>query len=269
MGKYEWSEAYLLGQGYSKKQVDKYFHIDDAKINDIKNMLLQDITKGVPRERKCLTLFGQPGSGKSTYMRNNHLNDYIVIDIDDLRRLYPYREELIDIINQNHQNNADIPPENTKGRDFTNFTRKFVGILTDDLLNECIHQEYNIAWQKHASEYKALEATFNNLKAYGYEIQMVLVMVPAAVSWERCQRRNVLNDMVTNTVAKDFHDGYVAKIPQAIVDIIKHYIFDQPYVSKMDFVSETSDMITVTSDTDVDYDKLKEYVEGVLDLKND
>ena len=75
--------------------------------------------------------------------------------------------------------------------------------------------------------------------------------------------------MVTNTVAKDFHDGYVAKIPQAIIDIIKHYIFDQSYVSKIDFVSDTSDIITITRESDVDYNKLKEYVQGVLNLNND
>lgn len=267
MGKYEWSENYLLSQGYSKQEINRYFHIDSDVITDIMNDLLHNMGHSASRDRKCLTLFGQPGCGKSTYMKNNHIDNYVVIDIDDLRKLYPHREALIKVINHNHNTNDNIPLENTMGRDYTNFTRKFVGVLTDNLLNECIKQGYNIAWQKHASDYKALEDIFKHLRNNHYTIDMVLVLVDADVSWRRCQNRNQLNDMVMNTVSKDFHDSYVAKIPQAIVDIIAHYIVADSYVSKLEIVDMDGSIMTIDRSTNLDYDRIRNYVKTTLNLQ--
>ena len=186
-------------------------------------------------EKKLILLFGQPGCGKSTYMNKNVINDYVILDIDTYREFHPYKKEIINLINKNHQQNT-LLEQNSPGRDFSNFTRKFIGILFDEIFEECIKQGYNIALQKHASNYKDLENFLKKLYNNDYGTNFILPLISSKISWERCKKRNIINDMVLNTVPKEFHDGYVSKIPQTVIDIIENYILKEGYISKMEII---------------------------------
>ena len=153
------------------------------------------------------------------------------------------------------------------GRDFTNFTRRFMGLIFDELFAACVKHGYNITMQKHASNYKDLEALFKNLSKNKYQTNIVLVLVPARVSWERCEKRNQINNMTLNTVSKDFHDGYIEKIPQTIVDLVYNYIFKHSYIESLEIVGE-KEKITIDKNSNFDSLALKEQIINVLKLNN-
>lgn len=260
--KYIWSENYLLSQRYSKEVVDKYFHIDEEIIKRTKQELFESFNKTKEKNRKCIYLVGQPGCGKSTTMKNDEYNSYIILDIDSYRALYPYRDELVAIIKENHKFN-ELPTENTEGRDFTNFTRKFIGLLMDELFEWCVSNGYNIALQKHMATYDAHESSFKDLKELGYETKVFLPSVSSKVSWERCIQRNAVNNLSLNTVSKDFHDKSVASISETITGIAKHYVFEDKLIKEIKIFKDKE--ITIINDDDViNYDELKLYIEENL-----
>ena len=262
VGKYEWSENYLLSQGYKKEDVDKFFHIDKNVIVDAKQKILGQVIKDKKQERKCLFLFGQPGCGKSTYMKNKVFDSFVVLDIDEFRESYPFKQEIVSLIDENHKNNTH-PKENSKGRDFTNFTRKFIGVLIDELLDECISQGYNIALQKHVSSYKDFESVFKKLNLNKYEINVIFLLVNGKISWQRCRERNEKNDMILNTVAKDFHDNYLQSLSQTVVDVALHYVYETSMVNKMDIVRD-EEVVILDKNTEFDYLKIKNYIDSHL-----
>lgn len=262
--KYVWSENYLINQGYNKVDIDKYFNIKLEIIKKIKNEIFTECTINKKREKKLILLFGQPGCGKSTYMNKNAIDDYVILDIDTYREFHPYKNEIINIINKNHEENK-LPEKNSPGRDFTNFTRRFIGILFDEIFEECIKQGYNIALQKHASNYKDLEKLLKKLQNNDYETSFILPLISSKISWERCKKRNIINDMVLNTVPKEFHDNYVSKIPQTVIDIIENYILKEGYISKIEIINNKQ-IIIINKNTDFDANFIKKYISDNLEI---
>lgn len=262
--KYIWSENYLRSQGYSEYDINKYFNIDKECINEIKNQIFIKCSTKKKMEKKLILLFGQPGCGKSTYMNKNVINEYVILDIDIYREFHPYKKEIINLINKNHQQNV-LPEQNSPGRDFTNFTRRFIGILFDEIFEECIKQGYNIALQKHASNYKDLENLLKKLYNNDYETNFILPLISSKISWERCKKRNIINDMLLNTVPKEFHDGYVSKIPQTVIDIIENYILKEGYISEMEIINNKKKII-ISKNTDFDASAIQKYILDNLEI---
>lgn len=263
VGKYEWSENYILSQGYDKQAVDKFFRVDKSLICKIEEQVFTKLTKDKSFDRKCSVFFGQPGAGKSTYMRkNNRFSSYVVLDLDELRKEYPFRDELITLIYENHKTHEHAA-ENTPGRDFTNFTRKFIGELFDNLFSHCVKLGCNIALQKHASEPEKLENLFKLLNDEGYETELILLIVPGNVSWERCENRNKQNDMLMNTVPKSFHDDYVQKIPKAFTDNILYFMMEKSYVKSTEIVS-TNNELKIDKNSKMDYKAIENYLANCL-----
>ena len=256
-----WSENYLLTQGYSREIIDKYFYVDNDLVKKAAESLFCKIVKNKKKERKALLLFGQPGSGKSTYIKNN-ASDFVVLDLDEFRLYHPYKEDIVSVIEANHSNNI-LPVENTKGRDFTNFTRRFIGLVFDMLLDKCVSEGYNVAMQKHASSYSDLESLFKFLVVNNYHTTFVSVVVSARTSWERCVKRNELNNMTLNTVSKDFHDNYINNMPQTIIDFILHYVYEQEYIENFKILSGEN-VINIDKTSKIDINYINQFVRDAL-----
>ena len=262
--KYIWSENYLTNQGYSINDIDKYFNIELNIINEIKKELFSKIVKNKTKDKKLTLVFGQPGCGKTTYLNSEEFIHYVILDIDTYREFHPFKNEIIDLINNNHQKNT-IPEQNSPGRDFTNFTRKFIGILFDELFDECIKKGYNIALQKNISDYKSIEPILEKLRRHSYETTLVLPLVESKKSWERCQIRNKINNMKLNTVSKDFHDNYVNKLPQLVVELIENHILINKYIEKIELIYNNKKTI-IDRNCVFEPEIIKDYISKKLDI---
>ena len=71
--------------------------------------------------------------------------------------------------------------------------------------------------------------------------------------------------MVLNTVPKEFHDDYVSKIPQTVIDIIENYILKEGYISKMEIINNKKKII-ISKNTDFDASAIKKYILDNLEI---
>lgn len=129
----------------------------------------------------------------------------------------------------------------------------------DKLFEECIRNGYDVALQTQFSTYSFLEDTFKKLNSLGYEIKIYLPLVSSKVSWERCVKRNAINNLCLNTVAKEFHDKNVSALPDVIADMFKHYIVNEHLISEIRIFKD-EDILVINEDSIIDYNELRNYI---------
>lgn len=84
---------------------------------------------------------GQPGCGKTTFIRSTSLSKYIIINSDDYRRFSKYSNEILD----------KYPTDYAK---FTNFD---VHLWGDELFSYAIQNGYSVLREKAPTDYSLLE----------------------------------------------------------------------------------------------------------------
>lgn len=138
-------EKYIL----SKEEHDKILEV-------LKNKLFVD--KDSEERPSAVFVVGQPGCGKTTFIKNTNFSNYTIINSDDYRSFNKYSEEILD----------KYPADYAK---FTNFDAHLWG---DELFTYAIQNGYSVLREKAPTDYSLLEVLETIPSSYDIIIDVVV-----------------------------------------------------------------------------------------------
>lgn len=122
----------------------------------LKKRLFSD--KRVEEHPSILFVVGQPGCGKTTFIKSTNLSRYIIINSDDYRSFSKYSKEILD----------KYPTDYAK---LTNFDAHLWG---DELFSYAIQNGYSVLREKALTDYSLLELLKTIPHNYDVEINVVV-----------------------------------------------------------------------------------------------
>lgn len=164
-------------------------------------------------------LGGQPGAGKTTihYMIQEKKDHVCVINGDEFRPFHPHFIEL----------------QNKYGDRSVEFTSKFSGEVTKELIEELSNRKCNIVIEGTLRTTNVPISTCNELKKKGYEVDLYVMAVKPEISYEGTINRyehQLKNIQTPRATAKDHHDMVVNSLADNLSEICRDDIFDNIYI---------------------------------------
>lgn len=135
--------------------------------------------KGISKvllEPKAFVLGGQPGAGKSGLIekaKNICRDNILVISGDDFRKFHLEYEKF----------------QKEYGKDSPKYTAKYIGMMTEAVLNKAIKEHYNIVIEGTFRTSETPIKTLSKLKENGYKTQVMIQTCSKELSWKSCQER--------------------------------------------------------------------------------
>lgn len=122
--------------------IEKY-KLSQEEHNIVLELLKKDlfVDKIAEKNPSIMFVVGQPGCGKTTFIKASSLSKYIIINSDDYRRFSKFSNEILDI----------YPTDYAK---LTNFDATLWG---DELFNYAIQNGYSVLREKAPTDYSLLE----------------------------------------------------------------------------------------------------------------
>lgn len=122
--------------------IEKY-KLSQEEHNKVLEILKKDLFSNKESEKDPSIMFvvGQPGCGKTTFIKGENFSKYIIINSDDYRRFNKYSNEILD----------NYPTDYAK---FTNFDAHLWG---DELFSYAIKNGYSVLREKAPTDYSLLE----------------------------------------------------------------------------------------------------------------
>lgn len=122
--------------------IEKY-KLPQEEHDAVLELLKKDLFVGNNAEKEPSIMFvvGQPGCGKTTFIKGSNLSNYIIINSDDYRRFSKYSNEILDKYPTNYAK-------------LTNFDAHLWG---DELFSYAIQNGYSVLREKAPTDYSLLE----------------------------------------------------------------------------------------------------------------
>lgn len=198
-------------------------------------ILKKNIFKNKTSEKNPSIMFviGQPGCGKTTFIQNTNLFNYIVINSDDYRQFSKYSEEIL----------AKYPTYYTK---FTNFDAHLWG---DELFSYAISNGYSVLREKAPVDYSLLELIKTLASKYDVVINVV---VTGNLSSLLATRERYEKEILKNNNARlsniDSHNRCYDLLPDFILKFLKYgakvnYVV--PIINAFEIISVDNDNINL------------------------
>lgn len=142
-----------------KKLIEKY-KMSDKEHKIVLELLKKNLFMNKSNEQDPSIMFvvGQPGCGKTTFIKSTDLSQYIIINSDDYRSFSKYSNEILD----------KYPTEYAK---LTNFDAHLWG---DELFSYALQNGYSILREKAPTDYSLLEVIKTISPDYNVVINVVV-----------------------------------------------------------------------------------------------
>ena len=172
----------------------------ETQYNIIKDILINEkIPKIYP---KAYILGGQPGAGKSNIQKWLKQKDknIVAINADDYRVYHPFFDDI----------------QAMYGKDSPKYTQPFINKVTENLIDELSNEKYNLIIEGTLRTAEVPLKTCLDLKQKGYSVELNIISVKKAISFESTLLRYEValsegdtpratakahHDMVANTIA--------------------------------------------------------------------
>ena len=222
-------EKALISRGYSTDDVLRFSRVSEAETEAAAATIFAELTKDVlpSAEPVCCYIGSQPGSGKSTLIRQIKLgslgSQFVDLAMDDYRSYHPMYDELEELI-ENHWLGRTETPDDMPGSDIADFTQSFAG-RTVDILEEMVssgEKRYSILYEWAMRSAAEPLNSMKRLKKRGYRINVSFIAVNKAVSLDACRQRSIIMNSkgrVIRAIPDFFHALSVERIPDACNEI--------------------------------------------------
>ncbi len=229
-----------MDNGILETLIENYKLSKDEHIK-ILGILQKNIFKDKTPENNPSIMFviGQPGCGKTTFIQNTNLSNYIVINSDNYRQFSKYSEEIL----------AKYPTYYTK---FTNFDAHLWG---DELFSYGISNGYSVLREKAPVDYSLLELIKTLASKYDVVINVV---VTGNLSSLLATRERYEKEILKNNNARlsnvDSHNSCYDLLPDFILKCLK-------YGAKVNYVvpiNKAFEIISVDNDNINLLEKIRE-----------
>jgi len=121
----------------------EYYKLNKKEHMQILEKLIKEmfINKSNQKEQSVIFVIGQPGSGKTTFIQNTDLSDFIIINSDDYRHLIKYSDEIL----------------NKYPTYYARLTNYDVHLWGDELFDYAVSNGYSVLREKTPTNYDLLE----------------------------------------------------------------------------------------------------------------
>lgn len=179
---------------YTESEFEKaYERIEKRLIENIK----------ITKDKKAFILGGQPGAGKSglTAIIENENENMILINADEFRKKHPHYKEL----------KAEF------GDEYVIYTQKFIGKMTETLIDRLSTKGYNIIVEGTLRTKEAPLKTRDILKNKGYDVELYIIQVRPEDSllgtYQRYEKMIELGTVGRKT-PKEAHNIVIKTLPE-------------------------------------------------------
>lgn len=167
------------------------------------------------RNPKAYILGGQPGAGKTSlqYLIQKQDRNVIVINADAYRKFHPYFFEI----------------QRKYGTDSPKYTQPFINQITEQLIDELSTESYNLIIEGTLRTATVPLNTCLALKNKGYRVELHVIAVKRAISYESTLLRYELaiqQGEIPRATAKDHHDMVADAIADNLDVIFESKAFD-------------------------------------------
>lgn len=147
-------------ENQTNELIEKY-KLSQEEHNKVLELLKKDLFVGKIAEKDPSIMFvvGQPGCGKTTFIKRASLSKYIIINSDDYRRFSKYSNEILDKYPTNYAR-------------LTNFDAHLWG---DELFTYAIQNGYSVLREKAPIDYSLLEII--KMIPHNYDVVINVVVV--------------------------------------------------------------------------------------------
>lgn len=183
--------------------IEKY-KLPQEEHNTVLELLKKDLfaDKVAEKDPSIMFVVGQPGSGKTTFIKRASLSKYIIINSDDYRRFSKYSNEILDKYPTNYAK-------------FTNFNAHLWG---DELFNYAIQNGYSVLREKAPTDYSLLEI----IKTIPHNCDVVInVVVAGNLASLLATRERYEKEILGSSIAKlsniEAHNKCYALLPDFVL----------------------------------------------------
>lgn len=167
------------------------------------------------RNPKAFILGGQPGAGKTSlqYLIQKQDRNVIVINADAYRKFHPYFFEI----------------QRKYGTDSPKYTQPFINQVTEQLIDELSTESYNLIIEGTLRTATVPLNTCRALKDKGYRVELHVIAVKRAISYESTLLRYELaiqQGEIPRATAKAHHDMVADAIADNLDIICRSKTFD-------------------------------------------
>ena len=234
-------EESLVYRGYDYNDVQRLCYFNDKMVHEITKKIFDDLVSNCYRVNNpiCISLGGQPGSGKSVYA--HHLksdykdNNIVIICLDNYRSYHPNYLKIEELI-KNHWQDRIETNNDSMGNDIADFTHHFASVITDELylmLSEIVDNKgYNIIFdwglRSPIEPLKIMEELHNK----GYQNKVIFIVVSENISREACKLRSDVmksKEHLIRRVCDNFHDLCVNALPNSAESILTNCLNDKKF----------------------------------------
>ena len=187
--------------------------MSEEEFTKVYQLIRRTVTKNkIPvKNPVCITLGGQPGSGKSTLYgiaQQRFSNNIVELDCDAFRIHHPYYNEIKNIYGKN-----DVLKTNP-------FVFKTIDLLIDDLSNE----KYHLIIESSLNSPNSALDNGRNLPPKGYKVELHIMATPKEISWQGTIDRynyQLKHNGDTRAVSKEYHDLVIKNICNSLNTVKK------------------------------------------------
>ncbi len=185
----------------------------EAQYNTIKDILTNEKIPNI--YPKAYILGGQPGAGKSNIIRWLKQKDknIIAINADDFRVYHPFFDDV----------------QTMYGKDSPKYTQSFINKITEKLIDELSNEKYSLIIEGTLRTAEVPLKTCLDLKQKGYSVELNIISVKKAISFESTLFRYevALSEGDTpRATAKEHHDMVADAIADNLNTIEKAGVFE-------------------------------------------
>lgn len=166
---------------------------------------------------KAIILGGQPGSGKSSMIKNlgNLFQEAgtVVISGDDFRKQHPHFNDIY----------------TRYGDEYVNYTQRFSSQVTERLIDELSKEKYNLIIEGTLRTAAVPIKTAKLLQSRGYQVELAVMAVPSVLSYvgtiERYEKMKEMG-LTPRMTTKLQHDNTVRSIISSLDEVYHAAVFD-------------------------------------------
>lgn len=205
-----------------KKQWIEGPELSEISREDVKEILdkyFASIVKGKKKVKKgekptFIHCIGAPGSGKSTYIKENY-SDYVIIDFDELYRFHPDFEYF--------EKSEDVTGKVVKNVGFANMWAKLMKSIESNLSNMVVSYTYGLCKKRYnivMHTYLTPTGYLDIKRKFGYIIHNILI----TATFQTCIQRSLERSINTGK----FLGGSLYSQKFVIHNTIKHIYINIP-----------------------------------------
>lgn len=218
--------------------IEKY-KLSREEHNTVLKLLKKDLfaDKIYEKDPSIMFVVGQPGCGKTTFIKKSSLSKYIIINSDDYRRFSKYSNEILE----------KYPTDYAK---LTNFDAHLWG---DELFNYAIQNGYSVLREKAPIDYSLLEL----IKTIPHNCDVVInVVVAGNLASLLATRERYEKEILRSSIAKlsniEAHNKCYALLPDFVLGCLSLSV-------KVNYVVPMGDQFKVIPVGDAYFSLLQEF----------